>query len=150
MKEYKSKAISFTLKAERMDFNQVKLESSQDAAQFARQFYFDDIEIFESVFIILLNAAGNTIGFAKIGQGGICGTFVDKMIVCKYAVDSLAKNVVLVHNHPSGNLKPSKNDLQLTKQVGLALEMVGSNLFDHIILSTEGYYSFSDENMLYS
>lgn len=60
MKEYKSKAISFTLKAERMDFNQVKIASSQDAAQFARQFYFDDIEIFESVFIILLNAAGKS------------------------------------------------------------------------------------------
>lgn len=150
MKEYKSKAISFTLKAERMDFNQVKITSSQDAAQFARQFYFDDIEIFESAFIILLNAAGNTIGFAKIGQGGICGTVVDKMIICKYAVDSLARSVVLVHNHPSGNMRPSRQDDDLTLSVARALEMVGSRLSDHIIISPyNDYYSYSDEGRLY-
>lgn len=148
MKEYKAKSISFTLKAEKMDFNQVKITNSMDAANFARQFYFDDIEIFESSFIILLNNANNTIGFAKIGQGGVCGTVVDKMIICKYAVDSLAKSVILVHNHPSGNLKPSRVDDLLTNEVGLALEMVGSRLTDHVILSNSGYYSYSDEGKI--
>ena len=149
MKEYKAKAINFTLKAEKMNFQQAKITTSQDSAQFARQFYFSDIEIFESAFIILLNNAYNTIGFAKIGQGGITGTVVDKMIICKYAVDSLAKSVVLVHNHPSGNIRPSKADDLLTKDVAQALEMVGSKLLDHIIISSsEEHYSYSDNGRL--
>lgn len=149
MKEYKAKAINFTLKAEKMNFQQAKIMSSDDAAEYARQFYFDDIEIFESAFIILLNSARNTIGFAKIGQGGVCGTFVDKMIVCKYAVDSLAQSVILVHNHPSGNIRPSKADDLLTKNLALALEMVGSRLIDHIIISnSDKHYSYSDNGRL--
>lgn len=86
-----------------MDFNQIKISCPEDAAAYARQFYYDDIEIFESAFIILLNSARNTIGFAKIAQGGICGAVVDKMIICKYAVDSLATSVILVHNPHQGN-----------------------------------------------
>lgn len=149
MKEYKAKAINFTLKAEKMNFQQAKIMSSDDAAEYARQFYFDDIEIFESAFIILLNSARNTIGFAKIGQGGVCGTFVDKMIVCKYAVDALAQSVILVHNHPSGNIRPSVADDLLTKNLALALEMVGSRLIDHIIISSsEEHYSYSDNGRL--
>lgn len=149
MKQYKAKSINFTLKAEKMEFNQVRINSTCDAVEFARKFYSDDIEVFESSFILLLNSAHNTIGFAKISQGGICGTVVDKMIICKYAVDCLAKSVILVHNHPSGNLKPSREDDLITKGVGQALEIIGSRLLDHIIITNTGYYSYSDEGRLY-
>ena len=79
--------------------------------------------------------AANTIGYAKISQGGIAGTIVDKRIIAKYAVDSLCSSVVLAHNHPSGRLTPSDMDIKMTKSVQQALELFDIKVFDHIILS---------------
>lgn len=150
MVEFKKKAVEFSLTAEKKDFCSVKIQSSYDAASFCRQFYFDDINIFESAFLVMLNGARNVIGYAKISQGGRCGTVVDTMIVCKYAVDCLATSVILVHNHPSGVVRPSREDASITLGVSRALECVGCRLDDHIILSSEPdiYFSFRDEGEL--
>ena len=75
------------------------IKTSADAVEVARNFYFDDINIYESFFIMLLNRANKVIGWAKISQGGVCNTIVDKKIICKYAIDTLANGVILVHNH---------------------------------------------------
>ena len=85
----KKKSVEFTLKAEKMDFPIEKIRSTQDAYNYARKFYFDDINIYESVFIVLLNQANNTIGYAKISQGGVNSCLVDKRSVSKYAIESL-------------------------------------------------------------
>ena len=106
----------FELKKIQTEFPSVKITTPDQAADFIRQFYFDDIEIFESFFILLLNQGNKTIGYAKISQGGIAGTVVDVRIIAKYAVESLAVSVILAHNHPSGNLKPSEADLTITKK----------------------------------
>lgn len=106
----------YSLTVNRTNFERVKITSSADAAKFMRQFYSDDIEIYESFFILLLNRAKVTIGYAKISQGGICGTVVDPKITCKYVVDSLADSVILAHNHPSGTLQPSQADKDITKK----------------------------------
>lgn len=126
----------------------VKVCSSKDAADYARAFYSDDINIYESAFIILLNRANNTIGWAKISQGGVTGTIVDVKIICKYAIDSLASGVIFVHNHPSGNTKPSIQDEQLTKRIKEALQVLEVRLFDSIILTDNQYYSLSDNGKL--
>lgn len=123
----------------------IKIKQSKDAADYARAFYGDDIEIYESVFIILLNRAHNTIGWAKIGQGGVAGCSVDRKIVCKYAIDSLASGVILVHNHPSGNLLPSTQDTVLARALKAALETVEVTFFDSIIITSDGYRSMFDE-----
>lgn len=126
------------------DFPRVKIESSKDSADYIRQFFRDDIEIFESMFLLNLNRAGFTIGYAKISQGGVSGTVVDPKMVAKYAVDDLASSVIICHNHPSGNLQPSGQDDNLTKKIKDGLALLDINLLDHIILTADGYYSYAD------
>lgn len=138
----------FTLGKSKTDFPSVKICNSTDSSNFIRQFYSDDIEIFESFFLLLLNRANKTIGYAKISQGGVAGTVVDIRIVCKYAVDALASAAIIAHNHPSGNLNPSEADVRITEKIKNALTIFDVKLLDHIILTAESFYSFADEGRL--
>jgi DNA repair protein RadC len=126
-------------------FEQVKITNSKIAADFARQFYSDDIELYESMFIIMMSNSNQTIAWAKISQGGVAATVCDPKIVAKYAIDSLCSAVILVHNHPSGNLTPSQADKDITAMVKNGLAMFDIKLFDHIIISSAYHYSFADE-----
>ena len=114
----------FELKKIQTEFPSEKITSSDQAANFIRRFYFDDIEIFESFFILLLNQANKTIGYAKISQGGISGTVVDVRIIAKYAIEALATSVILAHNHPSGNLTPSQSDITITEKIKAGLKIL--------------------------
>lgn len=138
----------FELKKVQTDFPQVKISSSQDSYDFIKKFYSDDIEIFESFFILLLNRQNVTMGYAKISQGGVAGTIIDKKIISKYVVDSLASGVILAHNHPSGNLKPSNADIKMTRQIKEVVELLDSNVLDHLIVTNDSYFSFADERYL--
>ena len=142
------KAKKFDLKATDSEFTKVKITSSESAEKFIRQFYGDDLEIFESFFILLLNRANETIGYAKISQGGIVGTVVDKKILLKYVVESLASGIILAHNHPSGNTNPSQADLNITKDLQQLCKLVDSEILDHVILTTDSFYSFADNGKL--
>lgn len=128
--------------------NAVKIHGSEDAVNYARAFYSDDLVIYESAFIILLNRQNNTIGWAKIGQGGVSGTTVDIKLVCKYAIDALASGVIFVHNHPSGNTDPSSMDCQLINRMKEALKTLDVNLLDAIIITENDSYSFQNEGRL--
>ena len=130
------------------EFTEVKITSSSSAAQYMRRFYGDDIEIFESSFILLLNNQNLTIGYAKISQGGIVGTVIDSRLVAHYAVQVLATGVIICHNHPSGTLSPSDSDRFTTTKIKEGLKLLDIALLDHIILTKEGYYSFADEGKL--
>lgn len=129
-------------------FEKVKIVDSKQSAAFARQFYHDDIDIYESFFLILLNRAGFTIGFVKISQGGIAGTVVDSKLVAKCAIESLSSSVILVHNHPSGRKEPSNQDHLITKQIKEGLRLFDIPVLDHLILTQKEYYSFADEGIL--
>lgn len=131
----------FTLKKIQTDFPRVKISSIKQSVDFIRQFYSDDIEVFESMFILLLDRDLKTIGFAKISQGGTTGTVVDVKIIAKYAIESLASAVVMAHNHPSGNTNPSDADIAITKKVQEVLGILEITLLDHIILTKDGYDS---------
>lgn len=137
-----------SLVKEPTDFKRVKIGSSSDASEYIRQFYDSDIEIYESFFILLLNRQNQTIGYAKISQGGIVGTVVDVKLILKYVVESLSTGVILAHNHPSGNLKPSREDELITEKIKKALTLVDSSLFDHIILTRDGYTSMADDGLI--
>lgn len=138
----------YKLSKVKSEFERVKITSPTDSANFIRKFYSDDIGIFESSFILLLDRSNHTIGYAKISQGGIAGTVVDVRIIAKYAIDSLASAVVLAHNHPSGNLKPSQADEKLTKQVFEGLKILEVQLLDHIILTETDFYSFGNDGKI--
>lgn len=144
----KKKAVEYSITAKKQEFETVKIHSSQDAYEFAKKFYHEDILIYESAFIILTNRANNVIGYAKISQGGICGTQVDVRIVAKYAIDSLASGVIFVHNHPSGNLKASMEDQKLSERMKKGLSILGIQLLDSIIVSDTGFLSMTDEGII--
>lgn len=144
MKEYKSVLPEFYLGKRETNFKKVKISSSMDAADYIRNFYHEDIEIYESFFMLILNRANTTVGYVKISQGGIAGTVADIAIIAKYAIDSLASAIIIAHNHPSGNGDPSDNDKRLTTSVANALKLFNINLLDHVILTKASYYSFAD------
>ena len=126
----------------------VKINSSEVAAKYVRQFFYDDIEVYESFFILMLNRSNSTIGWAKISQGGIDSTIVDSILIAKFCIDKLAKGVVLFHKHTSGELRPSDADIRMTEQISKALQLLGIKVQDHIILTSEGYYSFLDGGII--
>ena len=148
MKRYKTTTPEFQLKKIKTDFPKAKIQSSADAAEFIRQFYSDDIGIFESFFILLLNRVNTTSGYAKISQGGIAGTVADVRIIAKYAVDAMACSVILAHNHPTGTLVPSEADKNVTKKVTAALQLLDVRVIDHLILTEDSHFSFADEGLL--
>lgn len=119
----------FELKKIQSEFPNVKVTSSNDAYSLIKQFYGDDIEVFESFFILLLNKANSSIGYAKISQGGVSSTVADIKIISKYVIDSLASGVILCHNHPSNNLNPSDIDKKLTKNVKDIMKILSIRLF---------------------
>ena len=138
----------YELRKNQTDFPKKQIQNAKDLSEFIRQFYQGDIEIYESFFLLLLNNSNQTIGYAKISQGGVTSTVVDVKIIAKYAVDSLATGIVLAHNHPSGNLNPSSADISITNKVKEAMKFFDIEVFDHIILTEDSYYSFADEGIL--
>ena len=138
-------AKEYKLSCTKNEMQSVKVMGPADAVVFARNFFSDDIDIYESCFIILTNRANKIIGWYKVSSGGLDAVIVDKKIICKVAIDSLCSGVILVHNHPSGDVKPSRADIQQTTDVKKALGMFDVTLLDHIILSDKAYYSFAEE-----
>lgn len=131
----------FELRKLQTSFPQEQILTSLDAAKFIRQFYFDDIEIYESFFLLTLNSDNRTTGYYKISQGGINGTVVDIRLIAKYALDNLATAVVIAHNHPSGSTKASKEDIRVTIQIKNALALFQIHILDHIILTKDSFGS---------
>jgi DNA repair protein RadC len=138
----------YELRKNQTDFPKKKIQNANDSSEFIKQFYQDDIEIYESFFLLLLNQQNHTIGYAKISQGGITGTVVDVRIIAKYAVDSLATGIILAHNHPSGNVNPSQSDISITKKVKEAMNLFDISVLDHIILTADSFYSFANNGLL--
>ena len=147
-KTYKSTISEYSLKYTKSEIQKTKITTSESAYSVIKKFYFDDINIYESFFILLLNKANNTTGFAKISQGGTAGTVVDIKIIAKYAVESLSSSVIICHNHPSGNIKPSEADINITKKIKDALLLLDISLTDHIIITENDFYSFADNGNL--
>lgn len=151
-KVYKSFATNYRLVAEpNTQFNKIKVVSSTQIADYLRQIWAADgsMEIVESFFLLLLNQSNNITGWIKISSGGVTGTVADPIIIAKYAVEQLAKKVVIAHNHPSGNLQPSRADEEVTQKIKNGLKFLDITLLDHIILTDESFYSFADEGLLY-
>ena len=148
MKTTYVKSKQITCVSEPSAFERVKITGSETAQKFARQFYHADIELYESFFIMMLNRSNTVTSYAKISQGGTSSTVVDPKIVAKYAVDDLCSSIILVHNHPSGNTDASDQDKSITKKIKAGLEMFDITLLDHIILTTDGYTSFADKELL--
>jgi len=98
--------------------------------------------------VLCLNRANRILGWAKVSQGGLTGTVADPKLIYQIALKSNASSIIIAFNHPSGNLNPSESDIQLTRKLKEAGLMLDLPVLDHLIISSEGYYSFADEGLL--
>jgi len=99
----------------------------------------------EEFWVLMLNKANEVFARERLSTGGMAGTVVDVKILFKTALDARAAAVIAVHNHPSGNLQPSQADVDLTRRLRKAGELLDLPLLDHLIVSERGYYSLADE-----
>ena len=106
------------------------------------------IEFQEEFKVLLINRANRVIGVYEVSAGGMTGTVADPRLILAAAIKGLAVSIILAHNHPSGNLKPSMADQQLTDKIKEAAKYHDIKVLDHIIITTDAYYSFADEGLL--
>ena len=107
------------------------------------------MDLSHEVFAVLfLNRANRIRHFEIISSGGMTGTVADPRIILKKALEEEAVSIIICHNHPSGNLKPSRADEEITRKINHAAKFFDIMLLDHIIVSTDGYFSFADEGLL--
>lgn len=102
----------------------------------------------EEFWVIYLNKANHIIDKERLSIGGTSATIVDVKIVLKNALEKLASSIAVCHNHPSGSLKASEADIQLTKKLKQAAALIDIQLIDHLIIGNKNYFSFADEGML--
>lgn len=122
------------------------IQSSADIAHYLQAQLADtNHEVF---LVAYLNRSNKIVHTEIVSQGGITGTVADPRMILKKAIEHHAVSMVLCHNHPSGNLKPSKADEQLTQKIKEAARLLDMTVLDHVIVSEEGYYSFADEGLL--
>nr|MBC7614095.1 DNA repair protein RadC [Pseudopedobacter sp.] len=129
---------------ELVDLN--KISSSKDIYNLLAPNFADLLH--EEFWIILLSRANKVLHKVLISKGGQAGTIADPKIIFKTALEGNAANIILAHNHPSGNLKPSQADMQLTKKLQEAGKLLDLQVLDHVIFTERSYFSFADEGLL--
>jgi DNA repair protein RadC len=128
------------------EIKKIRIGSSEDAFQIMKPHLMDLPH--EEFWIVLLNRANTVIKKVPVSSGGVSGTIADPKIIFKIALDNLASAIILVHNHPSGNIKPSEADIQLTKKLKEGGRLLDTPVIDHLIFTNTKYYSFADEGKL--
>ncbi len=123
-----------------------KLESSKDAYHLLYENLGDLPH--EEFWVLYLNRRNELIRKVKVGHGGVNGTVADVRIILKKGIELLASGMIIAHNHPSGNLKPSHADIKLTRKIRDAGKLIDIHLLDHVIVGFQSYFSFGDEGML--
>ncbi|MES2429432.1 MAG: JAB domain-containing protein [Bacteroidota bacterium] len=126
------------------------IRSSNDAYEELKEFFSEDLISLQEQFVVMyLNQANGVLGIQVLSTGGITGTFADPRLVLGTALKAAATGLIISHNHPSGNLKPSEADLLMTRRIKEAGKLMEINLLDHLIITPEGkYLSFIDEGLI--
>ena len=106
------------------------------------------LELQEQFKIVLLNRANKVLGISEVSTGGFAGTVADPKVIFSTALKACASSIILSHNHPSGNLKPSQADLNLTRKIKSGGEVLDIAVLDHIIITADSYFSFADEGLI--
>lgn len=103
----------------------------------------------EEFWVLFLNRSNGILSSERVSQGGVSGTVVDVKLIFKAALERLASSIILCHNHPSGNINPSPEDINISKKCKAAGEVLGVEVLDHLIIAGDSYYSFSDNNLVF-
>jgi DNA repair protein RadC len=126
-----------------------KITKSSDAFQVLKTHWnYETIEFIETFKVVLLNRANRVLGIIEISTGGTTSTVADPKIIFIAALKSAASSIVLAHNHPSSNLTPSQADINLTRKLKTAGEYLDIAVVDHLILTSESYFSFADDGLM--
>lgn len=129
--------------------DKIKLTNCRDSFDFIlSQWNLDIIEFQEECKIILLNRANFVLGIYDLSKGGISGTVVDIRIILSVTLKCNASGIILAHNHPGGNMKPSEADRQITRKLKDACDLLEINLLDHFIICRDSYFSFSENDCI--
>lgn len=130
--------------------NKVCITQSKHANDILRQTWDQNkIALVEQFKILLMDVSGHCYGISEIATGGKSQCVVDPRIIFSTALKANATNIILAHNHPSGNLTPSNADLKLTDRLVQGGKLLEINVFDHLIITQDGYYSFADKGLIY-
>lgn len=143
--------IEFVFKKKVKSSERPKIIKSEEANLLLRSIWSNKIELYEEFVLLVLNNANKCLGWIKISQGGITGTVVENRLILAAALKTAATGIILAHNHPSGEVKPSQSDINCTKRLSECCKLFEIKLLDHIILSGDSndYYSFADDGNLY-
>ena len=126
-----------------------KIYSSEDAYKVLLPTYKEGTICYKEYFkVLFLNQANQVLGYTLISEGGITETCADIRVILQAALLTNSVAIILAHNHPSGSMKPSRQDMEITKQVKEAARLMRITVTDHLILTDAGYYSFADEGEL--
>lgn len=127
----------------------VKISSSMEAEFYLRKHWnLETIDLFEEFKMIVLNHANEALGIYSVSKGGVNSTIVEIKHILYIALKTNSTGIIIAHNHPSGNLKPSESDKKITAKIKESSRIMDLELLDHIILSRNAYFSFKDEGML--
>ena len=126
-----------------------KITGSRDAFNILKENWDENkIEFVEQFKVMLTNRAQKVLGILEVSTGGISGTVADPKVIFAAALKAGASGLIMAHNHPSGNLTASQADIDLTRKMKEGGKFLEIQLLDHLIVTTEGYYSFADEGLL--
>ncbi len=134
----------------RKSIARIKLTASNEVAAFARTVVYEpgSIQYCERFYVLMLDRANQVFAYKQISQGGITATFTDAKLIFQTALLSHAPQIILCHNHPSGNTKPSNADVDMTKKIKQAGVLMEIKVLDHVILTAEGYSSMADDGLM--
>ena len=136
--------VEVTYKSNVKPSDRIKISRSQDCILLLRDLFGSKIEIYEQFYVLLLNRANRVLGFVKISEGGVSGTVVDPKKIFQIALKANASGIILAHNHPSGNTTPSASDEAITAKIVAAGKFLEILVLDHLIITSDQYFSFSD------
>ncbi|OAQ41941.1 DNA repair protein [Pedobacter psychrophilus] len=141
--------ISISYSSKIKNSERIKVDNSKEVFKiFSEGWDHHKIDLFEQFKILLLTKSNRVIGLFEASSGGVSGCLVDPKIIFATAVKACASSIILAHNHPSGNLKPSQADISITKKLKEGGKLLDIEILDHLIVTSEGYYSFADDGML--
>ena len=148
-KTFKVAEVEISYKPDYKVSERPQISKSNDAYDILiQQWNADRIELLEEFKILLVNRRNRVLGMVDISQGGLSGTVADPKVIFAAALKSCASGIVLAHNHPSGELDPSREDIALTNKIKAGAELLDLKVLDHLIISKDNYYSFADEGMM--
>jgi len=126
-----------------------KITSSQDTYRILKASWDEGkLQFVEQFKVILLNRSNRVLGIVEVGLGGLNNTLADPKVIFAAALKASSSAIILAHNHPSGNLTPSQADINMTQKLCSGGNLLEISIYDHMIISSEGFYSFADEGLI--